>query len=207
MAVDPSTALSVVKAGTTAFTTITNALGLKTLQASMEEALEEDAWDFVNEAATHVHQVMNSWEGVPENERPKPAEIGAVLHEAVKAARGAVNRDKRRLLRNAIVNAFSKEMYEEGLVRRLLRVLDDLEYGDVHTLNDFSGVEGENTQLRKFGGATGSARRHHVGVLAAHGLISITGYDKDAPPEESHNGWIAMTHLGRRLLALVKDPA
>jgi hypothetical protein len=208
MAVDPSTALSAAKAGTTAFTTITNALGIKTLQASMEEALEEDAWEFVNEAATHVHQVMNSWEGVPEDERPKPAEIGAILHEAVKAARGAVNGKKRRLLRNAVVNAFSRQAYEDGFARRLFRILDELEYGDVHVLQELAKIEEDSRiHLTTFAGAQGSERRHHIGILATHGLVVVRANTTGTPGSvDAAQGFVRASEFGRRLLKFVGEP-
>lgn len=167
-------------------------LGITTAAEDMVEGIERDAEEFVNSAATDWHLVKHTWDGVPEEERPTPSDIGAVLLEASKVYRGTVGREKRRLLRNAIVNAFDREQYEAGITRRLLRVLDDLEYGDVRFLADLSSQGG------RFIDDLGGLENHHHGVAVRHGLVAA----------ENDPGGILVcaTELGERLLRLVAEP-
>lgn len=63
-----------------------------------------------------------------------PADVASILEAAVEASR-KTSGEKRRFFLNALQNAFSLELYQEGLNLVFFKKLEELSYGDLLVLN------------------------------------------------------------------------
>ena len=104
--------------------------------------------------------------------------------------------------------AFDPEIYEEGLVLRLLGLLEDMEYGDVAYLRKFeagSRLASEMARERRESWGD-SLQAHHATVLTGKGLLRSTA-QPGTPAWQPGDTKIAITELGRRMLRLLREPA
>lgn len=77
-------------------------------------------------------------------------DVGAILEAALDASRKTTGK-KRQYLKNALENAFSMKMYEEGQVLRFFKILEELEYGDIFALKAFNDSKKQQIMLSSRG--------------------------------------------------------
>ncbi len=142
-------------------------------------------------------------------EQPTAADIGSLLEAANRVSRKTADDRKRRLLRRAVLNAFDSDLYEQGLNLRLLRILEDLEYGDVVLLKDLAeDKKSSNVSDWLKGGGKIWAEKiedHHLRNLVDPGLVFAS-----VPPQD--RAWATgrfqarATELGKLLLTMLREP-
>lgn len=187
---------------------------VKKLIAGFEGRLEAYQWEWLLEDIDRIRAATEELK----SRRPVTAgEVAAVLTAAQRVAKKTSESNKRRLLQNAVVNAFDEALYEEGLTLRLLHLLEDLQYGDVHFLRE---RKDKPETLGPSGVTAGadwsrSLQAHHAVVLFRHGLITAVIRDQDQwVPDHTFTeqhifrgfGMVERTALGNRLLRLVEEP-
>lgn len=117
---------------------------------------------------------------------------------------------KRKLLKNAVVNAFDIEQYQAGLTLRLFSILEDVEYGDIVTLRKISEATSD-VNFNHNGKSTkidikheGSMIHHHIKVLEKLDLIKNNGRTNSF--KEPSNYFIVMNKIGEKLLNFISSP-
>ena len=104
-------------------------------QYSQENRLEALQWKWLLEQIPVIQEKIDILlNRLPEEEKPEPADFAAVVKAVLQASEKTADSRKRRLLKNALTNAFDLEQYHSGLTLRLISILVDLEYGDVELL-------------------------------------------------------------------------
>lgn len=150
------------------------------------------------------------------------SDLVALLEAGFEVWKKNADARKRKLLGNALRNAFDPKQYEEGLTLRLFSILKDLEYGDIWALREVK-AQGAFLQQGRID-VTGHANQQppskvplganwaggkplvsdHLKRLHSHGLIYKTSR---ATVEKSQSLDVnEPTELGERLLALTADP-
>jgi hypothetical protein len=104
-----------------------------------------------------------------------------VVEQYARAWRDAADAKKRKLLEDAFVRSFDRELYESGLLNALWERLDRLAYGDLVLLRDVIEAAGNPP--------------HSTAVLEAHGATSAEGL-----------GAFHLSNLDRERLVLIVDP-
>lgn len=84
-----------------------------------------------------------------QSEWPTPDDISSILSAANRISKKTADAKKRRLLQQAIVNAFDSELYRQGIVLRLMKLLEDLQYGEIELLERILSAEADAD--REFG--------------------------------------------------------
>lgn len=146
-------------------------------------------------------------EQLDQAEWPRPEEVAATFRALEEVAKKTTNAKKREILRHAAINAFDPSFYEEGLVRRFITAIEDLEYGDVELLRRMVQVgeerplDGTNEtfvavprETFKFG-STVSMDAYHVSRLESVGAAKV-----------GSGGSGQVTTFGLRLLQFVSEP-
>jgi hypothetical protein len=109
---------------------------------SNEERLKSLQWKWLLTQIEEIQGKINVLLKVlPDDERPEPADFAAVVTAIIQVSEKTADFRKRRLLKNALVNAFDVEQYKSGLVLRLIALLQDLEYGDMEVLGKILNAE------------------------------------------------------------------
>ncbi len=205
-----------VATGGAASTLLATAVWLDSMRnPDQVETTPDREWrEWVTKALVEMKDQVPHWDAVPPEERPHPSatDVIAVITEARRIYEKTADRKKRELLHRAVVNAFSPEEYEAGLVLRLLRILGELEYGDIATLTELSAV-GVVAQVREWENPAADAKpemwgqslqAHHIRVLVDHGLV----WTSMGPENREWGGGrfqARPTQLGRRLIGLVAE--
>ncbi|MDC0716147.1 hypothetical protein [Nannocystis bainbridge] len=140
-----------------------------------------------------------------------PSDLVALFRAGFDVWRQSSDAKKRKLLGNALRNAFDPKQYEEGLTLRLLGILSELTYGDIRTLIDM----GPNLEFRKQPyrfrsenmppvnmGLPDSLEHDHAVRLISRRLAIETDFGIS-----DTRGRCIPTQLGLRLLALVEAQA
>lgn len=97
----------------------------------LRDAIEADVRSDAEEAAPVIDAAVAK---LGPQERPTAADYAAVFELFARAHVRAVDPRKRAMLKAALGNAFDRELYLKGMTKRLLTMLDDLDYGDLATL-------------------------------------------------------------------------
>lgn len=134
-----------------------------------------------------------------EEEMPNAAEAAAIFEHAIGAARVNTSRDKRRLIQNALLNAFDPELYREGMVVRMFELLGGLEYPELHLLHDIGskmkrGMAKQDSRAALSTMTKNPLFHHHKERLESLRLISGSYIDLKA------------TSLGHYLLRFISEP-
>lgn len=107
---------------------------LRTGEYSREQQLRNLQFDWLVKT---LPPVLNKIEVLlEEGVNVESPDIGAIFEAALDASRKTTGK-KREYLKNALENAFSLKVYEEGQVLRFFKILGGLEYGDVLFLESF----------------------------------------------------------------------
>lgn len=161
----------------------------------------------------------------------RPSDLAALLDASFKVWQATADAKKRKLLGNALRNAFDPKQYEEGLTLRLLGILKDLDYGEIWVLKTMheqfakiqinGGLLSVSSTLFKHEHDEGrvplragslfpdTLLAYHVQRLTEHGLCAKRKLrhmlDGKEPAYDPHLEVIKPTTLGGRLLALVAE--
>ena len=181
---------------------------LKTADRRLAEEMPRIRMEWLLESVGSMQdQLKQLMEALPEPDRPRPADFVAFIEAADRVSRKTADSKKRRLLRNALVNAWNPELYEDGLSLRLLSLLEALEYGDICVLREMemkplqisweeSVYTWETWKL--------TLQAHHVDELVKAGLA-----DRNRRQAEQRNNVILprvkITALGTRMLRLLRE--
>jgi|GEM_PF-4808951 len=177
------------------------ALGLG--QYDREERLQALQWRWLLEKIPAIEQKIDVLlKHLPSDKQPEAADVAAVFGAVIQASKKTADVNKRRLLKNALINAFDPEQYQAGLTLRLISILEDLEYGDVELLGKISKAEQSgfnemSADLEKvsvehkkqvakaqliFGEdalSLTSIVLHHLNVLEKYNLVIIEDYSRE----------------------------
>lgn len=161
----------------------------------------------------------------------RPSDLVALLEAGFEVWKKNADARKRKLLGNALRNAFDPKQYEEGLTLRLFSILRDLNYGEIYVLRELKGqfekwpkdktgaLRVTNADFERFRShdltpplRTGDVRpdsllADYIKRLRDHGLVFTKhrGWVHDDKPTNSSLEMNALTELGERLLTLTAD--
>lgn len=109
---------------------------------SKEERLKTLQWRWLLTQIDKLQEKINILlKTLPEDQKPEPADVAAVITAIIQASEKTADYRKRRLLKNALVNSFDAEQYQAGLALRFIAFLEELQYGDVDVLGRISRAE------------------------------------------------------------------
>ncbi len=176
---------------------------------SSENRLKEKQFKWLLEETSRISQKLNIlMTKLPEDERPEPADVAAIMEAALKVSRKTAGSDKRKLLKNAVVNSFDLDQYQNGLTLRFFSILENVEYGDVEQLRKIADKKSSvvfNKELYLSQSThRGALVWHHLKILDKQGLIST--WNQDGVIGVSKNGCIQVTDLGKKFLEFLRQP-
>ncbi len=133
---------------------------------------------------------------IPPEDHPEPSDISAIFEAAYRVSRKTADPKKRKLLKAALINAFDKELYLEGMTLRLMGILEDLYYGDIDILNRLNIEVQGNSSLKKYSqNRLTDQELHHIEILEKYALVRVA---TNSTPQQ-----ITIRTLGQKLLQLV----
>lgn len=181
---------------------------------SPDARLKEKQFKWAVEEITKIsHKIDILIQKLPPSEQMEAADVAAIINAAMKASEKTADAKKRKLLKNAVVNAFDVKQYQQGLTLRLFKILEGVEYGDVEILCQImktaknkehsqvhikSFLENESFGIR-------SLKLHHVEILEEYSLIKIWGRLPNEPLGVGGQGYIQVSELGEKFLEFVKE--
>ena len=160
----------------------------------------------VEEIAKISHKIDILLQKLPPDEQIEAADVAAIINAAMKASEKTADAKKRKLLKNAVVNAFDVEQYQEGLTLRLFKILEQVEYGDVEVLKQVleeSKKQAKGSLIEFNVNRKGSMKEHHLGILINLTLISEYG---TTYKERERYHKIVISEMGERLLDFISKP-
>ncbi len=182
---------------------------------SSDERLKEMQFSWVVQEVEKIsHKLDILIKTLPFGERITPADVASTINAAMKASEKTADAKKRKLLKNAVVNAFDVEQYKAGLTLRLFKILENVEYGDVEMLRrvEEASKKALHSQviLKEFMGANSSGMKnvqfHHLEILAGQSLILIWNHNTNIPlGVGGGQGCFSISELGEKFLEFVKE--
>jgi len=159
-----------------------------------------------------IPQIAKRVEDLNDSSADQTAMLGnmvAIFREWERAWSNAVDAKKRRLLMAALVNAFDREVYEEGLTATLFRIADKLDYGDIRTLRavqDGGGLDRRIPEIGPYAGNQGALVRWHLERLRGHGLVHWDpGIERsESPTHDAVGSVVRRSDLGTALLEFLQ---
>lgn len=181
-------------------------LAERTGPEALAHAVQDEVMEFVDGVTSGWVAFEERW--ATRQKHPKATDVAVVLEEGRKIYLSTSDDGKRRLLHNALVNAFDPDVYEAGMIRRLLHVLDELEYGDVVLLRSIYErlKTGSETDVATAKCWPGSDNHHHLTVLVSAGLVLTVGKRLENTETLQDNNKIRVSALGERLVMLLREP-
>ena len=187
---------------------------------SPNERLKNKQFNWViNEIGKISHRIDILLNKLPSDEQIEAADVAAIINSAMKASEKTADAKKRQLLKNAVVNSFDIEQYQQGLTLRLFKILEEVEYGDVQILSVVKeiNVEGigysekyeiksllKNLQNENSSGI-GNIFYHHLEILEKQNLVVIWNRLSNQPLGIASQGNVQITDLGKKFLEFVKE--
>jgi hypothetical protein len=198
--------------GTAIKAVISASLGLG--KYSPDERLKDKQFKWVvSEIEKISHKINILIQKLPPDEQIEAADVAAIINAAMKASEKTADAKKRKLLKNAVVNAFDIEQYQEGMTLRLFSIFEDVEYGDVEMLHRVFQKKGTNTpasdykntdSLSKSGNSASTdmcdISVHHLEILRRQDLILCFNGVQPELLESVTVGYILITDLGKKFL-------
>lgn len=137
-----------------------------------------------------------------------PADVRAIVEAYIIAWSAQADGRVRELIENAAVSGFDPRKYDQGVTKRILRILGELEYGDVMLLRELQREATQNSARppRMWDGPT-TMRDEHATQLLSHRLIAklpLTDMNGE-PVMNMHTA--RPTELGVRLLKHIEREA
>ena len=179
---------------------------------SSENRLKEKQFKWLLEETARISQKLNIlMTELPEDERPEPADVAAIMEAALKVSRKTAGSDKRKLLKNAVINSFDLDQYQNGLTLRFFSILENVEYGDVEQLRKINAMRENNTYgvsnatLHPSQNAErGALVWHHLKILEKQDLIFT--WNQDGVIGSSQYGYCKVNDLGKKFLEFLRQP-
>jgi hypothetical protein len=170
---------------------------------SPEERIKDKQFKWVLEQISKISNNLDDLLAkLPREEQPEPSDVAAIIEAAMETSRKTAGAKKRKLLKNAVVNAFSFEHYQSGLTLRFFSILQDLEYGDVELLHR---IQVKPSQLSSLNDDFSALTYHHLELLNKMGLVMIWNHSSNTPLGMS-GGNLRISELGKKLLEFVAEP-
>ena len=178
---------------------------------SPEARLKERQFKWVIQKVGEIsHKIDILIQKLPPDEQIEAADVAAIINAAMKASEKTADAKKRKLLKNAVVNAFDIEQYQEGMTLRLLSILENVEYGDVEMLRNVylkNVKETSGTQIKTLksnaSSGVGDILFHHLKILEDQDLIVM--WNKGSPLGVGSQGVTIISKLGEVFLEFVKE--
>lgn len=166
-------------------------------------------WKWLIDDVPATKKIVERIETLAEEHGATLADIAATLEAIDEVSRKTTNPSKRQLLRNAAVNAFDPEMFEEGMTRLYLKAIETLEYGDIDTLRMLYSVSNssdlEGVRRVSVGGRDADVNympRHHA-QFGGMWLRRLTEHECIYGP---HGNVYQISHFGCGLLDFLAEP-
>ncbi len=178
---------------------------------SPEKRLKEKQFKWVVEEIAKIsHKIDILIQKLPPGEQIEAADVAAIIHAAMKASEKTADAKKRKLLKNAVVNAFDIEQYQAGLTLRLFKILENVEYGDVEMLRKIyqknikepNGIQIGTLKSNSSSGI-GDILFHHLEILEEQKLIVM--WNKLNPLGSGNQGVARISDLGEKFLEFIKE--
>ena len=168
----------------------------------------------VEEIAKISHKIDILIQKLPPDEQIEAADVAAIINAAMKASEKTADAKKRKLLKNAVVNAFDIEQYQAGMTLRLFKILENVEYGDVIILRKIVEIAGYQSNsivmFRDFIGQGDNSNKkdirfYHLEILYNQKLILVWNTSFPLGLEEAR-GCMQLTEIGEKFLEFIKEP-
>ena len=178
---------------------------------SPEALLKEKQFKWVIQKVGEIsHKIDILLQKLPPDEQIEAADVAAIINAAMKASEKTADAKKRKLLKNAVVNAFDIAQYQAGMTLRLFTVLEKVEYGDVEMLRKIHQqnlVEQKATHIGTLKSNTssgiGDILFHHLKILEEQDLIVMWNHSN--PLGAGNQGVTLISDLGEKFLEFVKE--
>ena len=178
---------------------------------SPEAQLKEKQFKWVVQKVGEIsHKIDILIQKLPPDEQIEAADVAAIINAAMEASEKTADAKKRKLLKNAVVNAFDIEQYQAGLTLRLFSILANIEYGDVEILRIIRHKnikETNGTQMKSLksnnSSGIGDILFHHLKVLEGQDLIVM--WNKGNPLGSGNQSVIKISDIGERFLKFVEE--
>ena len=167
----------------------------------------------VEEIAKISHKIDILIQKLLPDEQIEAADVAAIINAAMKASEKTADAKKRKLLKNAVVNAFDIEQYQAGLTLRLFEILKNIEYGDIVILRkivEIAGYQSNSTVMfRDFIGQGDKTNKkdirfYHLEILYNQKLILVWNTSFPLGLEEAR-GCMQLTEIGEKFLEFIKE--
>lgn len=174
------------------------------LAAAVEEDFDRD----LEEVAPELEEKLQDLVDDPKADtRNLSSSAATVANKVLHAYARTPDARKKRILMAALVNAFDKEAYEEGLTVQLLKILDELDYPEIRMLGEWKRREGRSSSRWVL--EPGALDRAHTTRLVEAGLLLVHHEHGLAAEQLRGSERLAasgrVTDLGVRLLRLVES--
>lgn len=188
-----------------------------------ESAEHKRRLDTFEQRLITVNWLVEEFERRLSKQGARPSDLVALLSASFEVWKKTADDKKRKLLGNALRNAFDPKQYEEGLTLRLLGILAQLDYGDIITLRglkeheafrlngniDITAADAQRPAvlIRAHSIPQQSLLANHLKRLSEHGLVwQLTRIFVEVPEQFRQGVEVnEPTELGARLLKLVAD--
>jgi len=140
---------------------------------------------------------------LPPHELPETSDVAAIFKAALETSEKTVGSDKRKLLKNALVNAFDREQYKEGLTLKLFSILGNVEYGDIVLLRKYQQT---HVLIHNLDRNSSALIYYHLDVLIKLNLILIWNHNQNEPlGKQTERTQTEITELGTRFLQFIAE--
>lgn len=178
---------------------------------SPDERLKDKQFKWVvSEIGKISHKIDILIQKLPPDEQIEAADVAAIINAAMKVSAKTADAKKRKLLKNAVVNSFDIEQYQEGLTLRLFSILENVEYGDVEILRqicqkNIKEKDGTHISTLKIlpSSGIGDILYHHLKILEEQDLIVM--WNKANPLGAGSQGVTKISDLGEKCLEFIKE--
>lgn len=178
---------------------------------SPEARLKEKQFKWVIQKVGEIsHKIDILLKRLSPDEQIEAADVAAIINAAMKASEKTADAKKRKLLKNAVVNAFDVEQYQAGLTLRLFKILENVEYGDVEILRkiyqkNIQENNGAQIGILKSNNSYGIGDMlfHHLKILEEQDLIVM--WNTSTPLGSGNQGVTKISDLEKQFLEFIKD--
>jgi hypothetical protein len=130
-------------------------------------------------------------------EKVNAASVAMILESFTQSYTQAEGK-KRRVVLNALVNAFDPELYEKSMTALLFATMDQLTYGDLEYLKSMEGRSAPRQPWKQ----PGSLNAFHASRLAESKLVFRERINQPYEDEDVAH----VSELGQWMIRLVRDP-
>lgn len=184
---------------------IVNAVRIKTNTAQFREHIDKELETYFEKVIPEIVAMVKQWE---KPESLLGSDVVAILQGVKRVWDKTAEPKKRELLRRTLVNAFDQSLYDEGLTLRLLKIMEDMVYGDIYFLRvmlDLGG--GLQVAMVNIKNQLPDPLlvRHHLQVLLDSDLVYSDDEPREARAKHYDNYQVSITELGKKMVQLTKE--